>query len=355
MLTRNTYDLPAFDWDPTRALIEMSEISKLFKTTAGEVQVLKQVSVDFYRSQFVSVVGRSGSGKSTLVNMLTGIDHPTKGEVRVADRMIHHLHENDMAVWRGRNLGIVFQFFQLLPTLSLLENVMLPMDFCGLYPPAERETRAMKLLEQVGMEKFAHKMPGAVAGGQQQSVAVARALANDPPILIADEPTGNLDARTAEQIMQLFELQVELGKTVIVVTHDRDLARRAQRILVIVDGELVNEALAQAFPDMPHRDLLALTRAAHLETYSTAAVIEPFADGKERLCVVHSGEVQVRHNGGWGHKDKLLTTFTPGEWFTHDRIRSLGSVTLRVGDSGAQLIEMQVEGVKMPAHPRRQA
>jgi putative ABC transport system ATP-binding protein len=273
MAARNTYDLPSFEWDSSRPLIEMREISKVFKTTAGEVPVLKTVSVDFYRSQFVSVVGRSGSGKSTLVNMLTGIDHPTRGEVRVADRMIHHLRESDMAVWRGRNLGIVFQFFQLLPTLSLLENVMLPMDFCDLFPPAERETRALDLLAQVGLEKYAHKMPGAVSGGQQQSVAVARALANDPPILIADEPTGNLDARTAEQVMQLFELQVAQGKTVIMVTHDRDLARRAQRILVIVDGELVNEALAQAFPEMRHRDLLALTRTAHLETYSTTAVM----------------------------------------------------------------------------------
>jgi putative ABC transport system ATP-binding protein len=160
MRPRNAYDIPTFDWDCSRPLIEMHEIYKSFKTTAGDVPVLKTISVNFECGQFVSVVGRSGSGKSTLVNMLTGIDHPTSGSVRITDKLIHQMSENNMSIWRGRNLGIVFQFFQLLPMLSLLENVMLPMDFCGLYHPAERETRAMDLLALVGMENSPIKCRG---------------------------------------------------------------------------------------------------------------------------------------------------------------------------------------------------
>ena len=190
----------------------MREIFKSFKTTAGDIPVLKTISVDVSSNQFVSVVGRSGSGKSTLVNMLTGIDHPSRGSVRVADRMIHQLSESRMSGWRGRNLGIVFQFFQLLPMLSLLENVMLPMDFCNLYPPSEREDRALILLKQVGLEQFVHKMPGAIAGGQQQSVAIARALANDPPILIADEPTGNLMDAPLTRSLNYSKNRLPLGK-----------------------------------------------------------------------------------------------------------------------------------------------
>ncbi|HZU87075.1 MAG TPA: ABC transporter ATP-binding protein, partial [Anaerolineaceae bacterium] len=299
--------------------------------------------------------GRSGSGKSTLVNMLTGIDHPTRGSVRVADKSIHKLRESDMAVWRGRNLGIVFQFFQLLPTLSLLENVMLPMDFCGLYPPAEREPRALELLALVGLEKYAHKMPGAVSGGQQQSVAVARALANDPPILIADEPTGNLDGRTAEQVMQLFEQQVTKGKTVIMVTHDRDLARRAQRILVIADGELVNEALPKAFPEMRHRDLLALTRSAVSVFYSPEDVIEPFTGSQDRLCLVRSGEMQVWQRQWLGRKEKLVEILGPGAWVNRAQMQSWGAVTLKAGNSGLELLEMPVDGIKLPEQTRRNA
>ncbi len=175
------------------ALIQMKEIVKTFKTAEGSFTALKQVTTCFYPGEFVSIVGKSGSGKSTLVNMLTGIDHPTSGSVRVGDTYIHQLSENDMSRWRGRNLGIIFQFFQLMPTLTLLENVMLPMALCSnCNAPAEREERARGLLTLVGLEAEADKLPAAVSGGQQQSAAIARALANDPPILIADEPTGNL-------------------------------------------------------------------------------------------------------------------------------------------------------------------
>jgi len=223
------------------ALIEIVNISKAFKSLAGEFTALKDINACVYPGEFVSVAGRSGSGKSTLVNMLTGIDHPSSGSVRIKDTYPHDLSESRMAVWRGHNLGIVFQFFQLLPMLSLLENTLLPMDFCNRYAPDEREERAMQLLGLVGLEKSAHELPGAISGGQQQSAAIARALANDPPIIIADEPTGNLDSRAAENVMRIFDNLVKEGKTVLMVTHDRSLTERTHRTLVLSDGELVDE------------------------------------------------------------------------------------------------------------------
>jgi putative ABC transport system ATP-binding protein len=228
---------------PGEPLIEMRDIVKIFKTPAGDFPALKGVSTCFYRGEFVSVVGKSGSGKSTLVNMITGIDRPTSGTVYIDQTCIQSLNESQMSAWRGRNLGIVFQFFQLLPMLSLLENVMLPMDFCNLYSMVEREERAMELLCLVGLEDYVHQLPAAISGGQQQSAAIARALANDPPILIADEPTGNLDSRTADAVFGIFSELVERGKTIVMVTHDSSLARRTDRSLTIVDGELVYDSL----------------------------------------------------------------------------------------------------------------
>lgn len=223
------------------SLIQMRQIVKTFKTPAGDFTALKGIDADFYPGEFVSVVGKSGSGKSTLVNMITGIDRPTSGEVKIGDTYVHRLNESEMSRWRGRNLGIVFQFYQLLPMLSLLENVMLPMDISRLYTPAERERRALELLDRVGLAAVAHKMPAAVSGGQQQSAAIARALANDPPLIVADEPTGNLDSRAAAAIFELFEGLVAQGKTVIMVTHDPALAQRAGRILRLADGEIVQD------------------------------------------------------------------------------------------------------------------
>ena len=245
----------AEDLASSGALIELRDVVKTFRNAAGSFTVLKGISASFRESEFVSIVGRSGSGKSTLLNMMTGIDHPTSGAVRIGDTFLHTLSEGKMSVWRGRSMGIVFQFFQLLPMLTLLENVMLPMDFCETYPPAEREGRALDLLKMVDLEGFEHKYPAAVSGGQQQSAAVARALANDPPLLVADEPTGNLDTRTAERVLAIFEEQVANGKTVLMVTHDNGLAQRAARRLVISDGELLNESLTRVFPALPH-DLL---------------------------------------------------------------------------------------------------
>ena len=222
-------------------LVELRQVVKTFETAAGTFTALKGVDLQVDGGEFVAVVGKSGSGKSTLINMITGIDRPTAGQVLVGDTAVHELSEGQLAVWRGRNVGIVFQFFQLLPTLTLLENVLLPMDFGNRYPNGERRERALFLLDQVGMVEQAGKLPNAVSGGQQQRVAIARALANDPPIVVADEPTGNLDSKTADQVFALFAELVERGKTILMVTHDNDLALRAGRSVVVADGRIVDQ------------------------------------------------------------------------------------------------------------------
>src|SRR6266536_1831120 len=197
-------------------LIDMRQIVKTFQSTAGSFTALKGVDLQIDRGEFVAIIGKSGSGKSTLINMLTGIDRPTSGQVLIGDTAVHTLSEGQMAVWRGRNVGVIFQFFQLLPTLTVVENVMLPMDFCGTFPAAEREPRARRLLERVALGAMAGKMPSELSGGQQQRVAIARALANDPPIIVADEPTGNLDSKTADSVFELFKNLVAQGKTIII-------------------------------------------------------------------------------------------------------------------------------------------
>ena len=222
-----------------RPIITLQGVTKSYQTAAGAYQVLKGIDLGLEAGEFVSIVGKSGSGKTTLLNMITGIDRPSAGEVWVNDTPLHTLSEGQMAHWRGRNLGIVFQFFQLLPTLSVLENIMLPMDFCGKLPFRERKPRALHLLELVGLVDQAHKLPLALSGGQQQRVAISRALANDPPVLIADEPTGNLDSKTAESVFELLHDLAAQGKSVVIVTHDSSLAGRTHRTCLIADGEIV--------------------------------------------------------------------------------------------------------------------
>jgi putative ABC transport system ATP-binding protein len=221
-------------------LISLRQVVKTFETAAGSFAALRGIDLQVKPGEFLAVVGKSGSGKSTLLNMITGIDRPTSGEVLVGDKAVHKLNEGQMAVWRGCNIGIVFQFFQLLPTLTLVENVMLPMDFCKAFLAHERERRAMQLLDLVGMTPHAHKLPSAVSGGEQQRVAIARALANDPPIIVADEPTGNLDSQTAETVFRLFERLADQGKTIVMVTHDSDLSRRVTRTVIVSDGMILN-------------------------------------------------------------------------------------------------------------------
>jgi putative ABC transport system ATP-binding protein len=223
------------------ALIRLENVVKAYQTPVGEFMALRGINLSIGRGEFVAVVGKSGSGKSTLINMITGIDRPTSGEIYIDNTPIHNLAEGPMAEWRGRNVGIIFQFFQLLPMLSCIENVMLPMDFCNMFKPSEREERALHLLEQVDMVEQAYKLPSEVSGGQQQRVAIARALANDPPLLVADEPTGNLDSRTAEAVFQLFARMVDGGKTILMVTHDDEMAHQVRRTITIADGQIVHQ------------------------------------------------------------------------------------------------------------------
>ncbi|HAJ37557.1 MAG TPA: ABC transporter ATP-binding protein [Chloroflexi bacterium] len=225
----------------TDTLITLRGVTKSYATPAGEFQALKGIDLAIAPGEFIAVIGKSGSGKSTLSNMITGIDRPTAGEVIVAGTPVHKLSEGRIAEWRGRNVGVVFQFFQLLPTLTVLENILLPMDFCNMYNGRERKARAYHLLEQVEMAEHAAKLPTALSGGQQQRVAIARALANDPAIIVADEPTGNLDSRTAGAVFHLFENLVSAGKTILMVTHDDDMAQRVTRTVTIADGQISSD------------------------------------------------------------------------------------------------------------------
>ena len=228
-----------------RRLIELRGVSKAYDVAARKFLALKNVDMQVGAGEFVAVVGKSGSGKSTLINMITGIDSPTSGEIFVASTPVHDLDQEQLAVWRGRNVGVVFQFFQLLPTLTVSENIILPMDFCGVFPPRERKNRALALLEKVGIAEQADKLPSDLSGGQQQRAAIARALANDPPLIVADEPTGNLDSQTSNAVMQLFaDLALE-GKTVVMVTHERDLSQYFTRSIMLADGVIVTNAEAK--------------------------------------------------------------------------------------------------------------
>jgi putative ABC transport system ATP-binding protein len=224
-------------------LIRLVDVTKVYATAAGEFRALKGISMQAGKGEFLGVVGKSGAGKSTLLNMITGVDNLTSGEVIVHANggmvSIHKMKEDAIAYWRGQNLGVVFQSFQLLPMLTLVENIMLPMDLCGKFSPKGSRQRALELLRLVEIEGHADKLPSQISGGQQQRVAIARALANDPPILVADEPTGSLDSVTSEHIFEVFEhLVSDQGKTIIMVTHDRTLASRFTRTLEIADGEL---------------------------------------------------------------------------------------------------------------------
>ncbi|MFZ4660686.1 MAG: ABC transporter ATP-binding protein [Caldilineaceae bacterium] len=232
-------------------LIELRGVGKRYATAAGDFVALRRIDLQVDKGEFVAVVGKSGSGKSTLINMITGIDSPSEGEILVGDTAVHGLDENQIAQWRGRHVGVVFQFFQLLPMLTVVENVMLPMDFCDVYATRERRDHALHLLAQVDMVDQANKLPSAISGGQQQRVAIARSLANDPPIIVADEPTGNLDSKTADAVFQLFHRLVAGGKTILMVTHDDDLAHRVTRTVTIADGAIVSDTRPQRAANPP--------------------------------------------------------------------------------------------------------
>ncbi len=294
--------------------IELSQVVKTFKSAAGEFTVLKGVNLVLLEHEFVSIVGKSGSGKSTLLNMITGIDHPTSGEVCVGGTEIYRLNESQRALWRGRTVGIVFQFFQLLPMLTLLENTMLPMDYCQVYAPGERPKRAQDLLALVGLQDQAHKLPAAVSTGQQQSAAIARALATDPPIIVADEPTGNLDSRSADVIIQLFDQLAGQGKTIAMVTHDASLTERTRRNIIIVDGELVDETVGRALPLLNDRQMLQVTRLIQRQTFQPGAAILSEGQAVDTFYMIDSGQVEIvlkARRGG----ELVVARLGPGEFF----------------------------------------
>lgn len=320
-------------------LIDIRKVVKTYESAAGKFTALKGVDLRVEESEFVAVIGKSGSGKSTLINMLTGIDRPTSGEVIVAGTPVHTLSENQMAVWRGRNLGIIFQFFQLLPTLSVIENVMLPMDFAGLYAPRERRARALRLLELVEMADQADKLPASVSGGQQQRAAIARALANDPPILVADEPTGNLDSKTAQSVFRLFEDLVQHGKTVLMVTHDNDLARAVSRTIVLSDGEIIEEYLSRVFPALTEAQLIEVTRELEPLRYPPGTIVVRRDEVIDRFYLVTRGEVEILVKRDEG-REFVVTTMGRGQFFGEIELLSGGRAlaTVRAGpETGAEL------------------
>lgn len=324
--------------------INLRNVVKAYKTGAGEVTVLKGIDLMIGRGEFVGIIGKSGSGKSTLINMLTGIDRPTAGEVWVGDTPVHKLSEGQMAVWRGKNLGIVFQFFQLLPMLSLVENIMLPMDFCNMYRPRERKERAMHLLSLVEMTEHANKLPTAISGGQQQRVAIARALANDPPLVVADEPTGNLDSKTAESVFDMFEQLVAQGKTLIMVTHDSSLARRVKRTVLIADGEIVNEYVARALPTLTHQQMLLATRKLQPLQYRPGATIIQEDTHGDQFFIVTSGRAQVVLRGPGG-SDVTMASYGAGQYFGEIEVIRGGHrrATIKAADTPVEVLALDRE------------
>ena len=312
-LSRQTFkerDIHRYD----EYLIQLENVVKTYQTEAGDFFALNNIKLEIGNGEFVGVIGKSGSGKSTLINMITGIDRPTKGEVNVTGTPIHTLGEGSVAQWRGRNLGIVFQFFQLLPMLTVLENVMLPMDFCKMYNPRQRRDRAFSVLDLVGVASHANKLPAMLSGGEQQRVAIARALANDPPIIIADEPTGNLDSKTSERVFSLFEALVAGGKTVLMVTHDGDQARRVKRTIVIADGEIIEEYLSRTFPSLTQPQLVWVTSKLKQKKYLPGSVIIQKGEAADKFFIVTKGYVEV-HLHIPGGQELVVSRVESGQYF----------------------------------------
>jgi putative ABC transport system ATP-binding protein len=319
------------------SLIHLNSVTKVYHTDAGDFPALKHIDLDIEAGQFVGIIGKSGSGKSTLINMITGIDRATTGNIHIAGSDITHLQEGDMATWRGKHLGVVFQFFQLLPTLTVIENVMLPMDFCSVYMPQERRQKALELLDLVELKDQAEKFPSELSGGQQQRIAIARAMANDPPIIAADEPTGNLDSRTAEQIFALFRDLVSRGKTIIMVTHDRDLAKKVDRSIIIADGQVIEEYLINTFSDLSEAQLAWVTKKVITKEYKPGQVIIAEGEPSHSFYVIMNGDVEISVNSG--KQAKILETFSKGHYFGEIELlhQTKNVATARAGSQGAKV------------------
>lgn len=324
------------------AMIQLHGVVKRFSNAAGEFTVLKGVDLTIKRGEFVSIVGKSGSGKSTLLNMVTGIDHPSDGLVVVNGTDIYTgVTESQRSKWRGKNLGIVFQFFQLLPMLTLLENVMLPMDYVDMYDFDERPKRAMALLELVGLEKFANKLPVLVSTGQQQLAAIARAMACDPPLLVADEPTGNLDTKSSDTIIGLFQHFVEQGKTIVMVTHDPSLTSRTDRNIILSDGELINETIAISLPQLRHRHMLEFTKLVEERTYQPHETIISRDEHVEYFFMIRQGEVEVVLQDK-KKNENVVSRLSDGEFFGEmELLRSGKSIAnVRAGSKPVEVLAL---------------
>ena len=318
--------------------IVLRNVEKVYENAAGKFVALKSINLQLNYGQFISIVGKSGCGKSTLLNMITGIDRPTAGDVLIGNEHIYAMSESQRALWRGRNMGVVFQFFQLLPTLSLLENTMLPMDYCNLYPFYERPARAMALLDLVGLADQAHKLPTAVSSGQQQSAAIARALATDPSLILADEPTGNLDSRAADNVLNLFTDLAKRGKTVVIVTHDPSITQRTDQTIILSDGEIIDQAVARALPFLGHPQMLAATKQAQRRTIPPRTTILRQGEPVDHFFMIVSGEVELIATNA-EHKAIPLARLGPGHFFGEVELihggHSLASV--QGAESGAEV------------------
>ncbi len=340
--TPSIYDgLSQVKSDRSKPAILLRDVVKTYISDAGKFTALNGIDLQLNYGQFVSIVGKSGSGKSTLLNMITGIDHPTSGEVLVGDKRIYEMSESQRALWRGREIGIVFQFFQLLPMLTLLENTMLPMDYTNVIPTSERENRAMQLLAMVGLEANAHKLPAAVSSGQQQSAAIARALATDPPIVVADEPTGNLDSRSAETIIRLFEELAAKGKTIVIVTHDPSMTKRTDQTVIISDGEIVDKTIAKVLPLLDHPQLLQATRTAKRRMYEPGSTILRQGERVDEFFMIVKGDVDILLSSP-SCREMNLARLGPGQFFGEVELLRGGNSIASARAAGDNPVELAI-------------
>ncbi len=321
--------------DASQPAILLNDVVKTYVNAAGRFTALRGVDLEIDYGQFVALVGKSGSGKSTLLNMLTGIDHPTSGQVQIGGEDIYSMSESQRARWRGHNVGIVFQFFQLLPTLSLLENTILPMDYCNVYPYQERPERAMALLKMVGLEQNAHDLPATLSNGQQQAAAIARSLATDPPIIVADEPTGNLDSRSADVVIRVFQELAAKGKTILIVTHDPSLTSRTDRTVIIADGEIIHPIVAATLPSLDHAHMLHATHELERRLYGPGEIIIRQGEPVDAFYMVGSGQAEVWN----GHPTLPIARLSRHQFFGEVELLgdSAAIATVRAGSSPVEV------------------